>query len=289
MPSRPVALLIVLLWLSVGAWFVIRDFGPRLASDDSPPYTINVIDEFRQQQIDWRVSRRVGDQTLRYLARADLTYREKTDTFEYGCDLVRRNRKRYLPGLHFASFQFIYTCDRNGRLLSAELYLRHELAEKDKPDKDLEHWIYAKTDAEKVTLRWDQQWRDPKQGNWKPVPLSSYFRRVLIPFHPPNQMKGLKPGQTWREPMLNLHPDALIKDDFTSTQPIIWMQAKVHPSTEKTRIRWRSREHRCILLEHTGEKASVRLWIQENPPHKVLKYEVSFPNEIWTFNRPNQA
>lgn len=284
MPSRRWIIVIVLLWLGSTAWFFAQDFWPRLRSDGSPPFTINVVDEARRQELRWLVTRRDKSGTKEYRAFTAIDYYESDDSIGFTFEMAPLRRKLGQPGITLIRVESEYRCSREGRLDRARMLVRHEANIPGLELGELETEVEVGTTDEEASFQWRRNWAYPLQGEWQSEPVS-FHRRLLLPIHPLHQMKGLETGQTWTEPMLDLLPYAL-SDHLATIRPVVRMKAKIHPPSQETKVRWQLKDHFCRLLTYQGEDVEARIFIQQEEPSNVLRYELHREDVTWLFQRP---
>ena len=94
----------------------------------------------------------------------------------------------------------------------------------------------------------------------KPVAVSSHGS-VLSPLHPVNRITGLRPGQTWRMPLVDPVKDAfaaLVRDALPAglsglgddSREII-LTASVRPQTET--LTWNGKPAECLVIDYRGD------------------------------------
>lgn len=284
MPSRPFAILIILFWLAISGWFLYRDLSPRFQSDGSPPYTFKVVDEARRIQIRWRVLRQRGEVSQQFRANTDLDYLEEEDAFLITSEVFRAKRPLYEPGVVFTYQESKVHYSRDGRLRDIEFLVRFEAAMTGFPLNYLESKTFVNFQQQNAALAWERNWAEPNKGEWDPLKYESYYRRTVLPLQPFSQIQALIPGQRWRAPMIDLYAQGL-SDQLPEKRPILWLEATVHPPSEKTTVDWHANKYQCLLLEYLGNNTTIRYYVLPDAPHTVLRYEYHQHGESWIYRR----
>jgi hypothetical protein len=95
MPARQYIVAIVAFWLATCGWLFYRELWPRLRPGAPPPFTIDQVDEARQQSIHWTIFQaEPGHQGLpKEIGRVDteVKYRERGETYR------RERGERFVP------------------------------------------------------------------------------------------------------------------------------------------------------------------------------------------------
>jgi hypothetical protein len=103
----------------------------------------------------------------------------------------------------------------------------------------------------------------PQRLELKPVKVS-YHGSILLPLHPVNRIKGLKPGQSWRMPVVDPFGEAL---DLTTLllggeSQTRFLQARVLPDYHQLPDTKESAP--CLVIEYEDDqKMQPRTWVQE--------------------------
>ena len=91
------------------------------------------------------------------------------------------------------------------------------------------------------------------------MPVSAHGS-VLSPLHPVNRIAGLRPGQTWRLPLVDPIKDALTALAAGQPGAEIVLTAHVLPQTET--LTWNNQPTECLVIEYQGDDVSARTWVQ---------------------------
>lgn len=297
MPSRWVCWLIALSWLASMSWLFHRDIWPWLQADVPPPYTIDLVDEARQQhqaQIHWNVYLEKDRPGLRphqpgFTAKTWVEYRERPDdTFAFSMQLsppsIGGRHHLDLGTVKLERMKSIYRVNRMGQLKEMEVEFRFDASVLGLTIRDTE----VRLAGEVV----DDQFRatykvTPKgiplpaemlkllEGQTEPIKLS-YNGTILLPLHPVNRIRGLHPGQSWRMPLVNPVEEALSRSSFLPlNQKPRFLNAHVLPQTQQ--LPDTDEMVRCLVIEYDDEELQPRTWVQENTG-LVLRQEAAAGN-----------
>jgi hypothetical protein len=115
-----------------------------------------------------------------------------------------------------------------------------------------------------------------------PVAVSAHGS-VLLPLHPVNRIQGLRPGQHWRQPVVDPLADSLAL--FKSLAPA--GEARFLDATVRPRGQILSRQGRptpCLVIDYRGEEMEARTWVEEDSG-LVLRQEVTAEGGHWVMRR----
>lgn len=116
-----------------------------------------------------------------------------------------------------------------------------------------------------------------------PPTAVSYTGSVLMPLHPVNQISGLRPGQSWRQPLVDPLRDAFASlPGFTSG--VRFLNARVLPQAEM--LQWGDSETSCLVIEYTDDENETRgrTWVQQSS-NRVLQQEAILDDSRWLMTR----
>ena len=122
----------------------------------------------------------------------------------------------------------------NGEVKKGRFYSRLRLSSPDQPDKTIEKEL-------------------------EPVAVSTHGS-VLSPLHPVNRIAGLRPGQTWRLPLVDPLKDALTALATGQPGEEITLTARVLPETQT--LTWNDQPAKCLVVEYQGDDVSAKTWVQ---------------------------
>jgi len=111
----------------------------------------------------------------------------------------------------------------------------------------------------------------------------SYTGSVLLPLHPVNHIRGLRPGQSWRQPLIDPLRDAFAGLPGFSGE-VRSLHARVLPQPETLKIGDNNIE--CLVIEYTDdENNSVGRTLVEQNSERVLQQEANLENGPWIMTR----
>ena len=270
MPPRWLSMSIVLFWLGTTGWLFYQDVWPLLQPGQAPPYTIDLEDEVqtRQAHIHWSVLYNdrpylraetwvepdPADDTFALKA----TIRPPTATAK-GSDAdaepfgglvrLRRSTSTYRIArngdLRSLLVEFSVAARAGGLVVSGDGAFNGEV-------KDGKFFSRLRLSSPVLPGGAVEKELDP-------VPVSAHGS-VLSPLHPVNRIAGLRPGQTWRLPLVDPIKDALTA--LVAGQPgaEIVLTARVLPHTKT--LTWNNQPAECLVIDYQGEDVSARTWVQ---------------------------
>jgi hypothetical protein len=278
MPPRWLALAIVTFWLGTTGWLFWRDLWPQWRPGGPPPYTIDLVEEVhRQKKVKtlWAV---LEDDRETLQAQSWVEHRPADDTFSLHVDYTAKtNFGRPGAGLvpRHRPVSSLLRVTRDGNL--RELEVRASLSGGRLPLNSTillagevrgDHFLprYRVEQAGVVLL----------EGKLTPVDVS-YHGSVLVPQHPVNRIQGLRPGQTWRMPVVD--PFAA---GFGFADAVRYVNARVLPGTHE--LRWRERKRTCLVIEYEGGEERASTWVEVGSD-LVQRQEASFGGSRFVLQR----
>lgn len=99
------------------------------------------------------------------------------------------------------------------------------------------------------------------EGDIQPVTLS-YNGSVLCPYHPVNRIRGLRPGQKWRVPLVNPVEEVIQHSFLGSNQKPRFIDAHVLPQPQL--LPDSEQPIRCLVIEYDSEELQPRTFVQQN-------------------------
>jgi hypothetical protein len=132
-----------------------------------------------------------------------------------------------------------------------------------------------------------------READLPPVEVS-HHGSVLLPLHPVNRIQGLRPGQTWRMPLVDPLADSLaVMRPGLGSGPR-FLAARVLPELQmlpqqprqqgRNGIPKRHTSASCLVIEYQDEEMSARTWVEEDTG-RVLLQEASSGGERWRMFR----
>jgi hypothetical protein len=276
MPSRPIVVLILVGWFATLAWFCRRELGPILFPADAPPFAIDLGDEVtsqmagevRRPDVLWGIYRdteRIGRAETR------LRYFVDDDTFELETRIVNLHFNRGIVEVKIPELITAYRIDRLGELRrfrfngSLALPLFRADASIQGEVRDGKLWRSGTVDIPgfmgKVTPEFDVV--DAPRGG------------VLNPMHPIPKLKDIRPGGTWRMPLMNPLDDAmqpvaqsLLNFGQNPDKPLAFKmpQRPTHVDaevlTEPRNVTFNGQDHECWVIEFRGLSEPARTFVR---------------------------
>jgi hypothetical protein len=299
MPSRWLSLTIIAFWLAVSGWFFWRDLWPDLRPGEPPPYKADLVEEAQRRQghgrpTTWTVS---YNGVEAFTAETWVNHQVEDDTFIMESQLIPRPPFRpitpnCLPHVELRKGNGSYRVDRDGNLVGvkAEFNLRTRMG----ANLILKGLAGAKGFTGDVALTLTGDVRDGKLfPHWhidnslgkefdlqfEPIPVP-HRGSVVMPLQPVNRLRGVRPGQTWRIPLL----DPLAMVGFGGG--VKYLDARVLPTTEP--LTWKNEEFPCLVIEYHGEDVAGRTWVAAGPrgEDRVLRQEFELADDVrWVIQR----
>jgi hypothetical protein len=284
MPSPRVCLAIVLFWLGFNGYLLYHDLLPRLLPGQPPPYTIDLVEEAqtRRPATDWSV---LHDGEPAFRARTAVTNPEH-DVFELTSEFTPLSNAPPVP-LHQILVRRMssrYRVNSAGDLLGLAVTIEGS------PEAPLLRLV-AKTFtvridgsvaggelASRLKLELPDRGFDLKLPAVQTPPGGS----VLLPLHPVNRLRGLRPGQTWTQHVFDPLEAALGAFQKTSVEPRL-VRARV--TEADVPFTWgRRRDVECLVVHYDGDGLKGSTWVGKERG-QVLAQEVVLDHQRWVMYR----
>lgn len=270
MPPRWLSVSIVLFWLGTTGWLFYQDVWPLLLPGQAPPFTIDLEDEVqtRQAHIHWSVLYNdrpyLRAETWVEPDPADDTFALKATLGPLAAAPKGRDAEAEPFGglVRLLRSTSTYRIARNGDLRSLSVEFSVEARAGGlvaSGDGDLDGEV---KDGKFLSHLWLSSPVLPGGAVEKeldPVPVSAHGS-VLSPLHPVNRIAGLRPGQTWRLPLVDPIKDALTALAAGRPGEEIVLTAHVLPRTET--LTWNGEPAECLVIDYQGDDVSARTWVQ---------------------------
>jgi hypothetical protein len=307
MLPRHCTLAIIVGWLVTGAWFLQYDLRPRVSAEEPAPFAISLVDEARmsligrprprQRAVDvpWKVVRNDHEwNAAKAFTRVQSS--EWDGTLEFGSELRLPSKN----DLRTSRFEVASTCriTWEGELqeLDAEARSRKDMRanapepppeRRDAPlDPRVRRFGGQPADNTDVAARLEAKVRNGRflphwRVNWDqteepPVPLSRRGH-VLLPFHPMNRLPGLRLGQSWPMPLIDLEAAT----NLAVAGAIRTVQADVSEGI----LIWQGRSVPCFVVTYRqGGGVRGRTWVRQSDA-LVLKQEATFDGDRLALER----
>jgi hypothetical protein len=305
MPPRWLSLAIILFWLVVTSFLVWHDLLPQWLPGQPPPYTIELVEEARNDRpaILWAV---LEDGVKVARARTRITHPSRSrDVFELRADITpdKRDTPFSVNGILVNELKSTYRVNSAGDLLGLSVHIDGKI--------DLSQPLFAyllrllggavgKVETGLVlniegTV--ENGWMTPHlQGKLHGLPLASKKLArdlptvevprggaVLLPLHPVNRLRGLKPGQTWQMRILDPLGDSLSAYRLPGDeQDARILRARVRPK-EEYYTHGRFREVPCLVIDYEGEMQATTWVARDNG--LVMAQEATLDKNRWVMYR----
>jgi hypothetical protein len=286
MPPRWLSLLIIAFWMGTTGWLLWRDVWPMWRPGEPPAYTIDLTAEVHRSQprIRWMVF-----QNDLYVFRAE-TWVDSPEPDVYALHATAKYPHALdahvasLGPLHILRMASTYRVNAQGQLLGLTGHVEGEIlgyqVSGDVSGEVREGQFFSHISATGLA----------KPIELNPVPVSARGS-VLVPLHPVNRIQGLHPGQTWRIPVFDPLPAALLAKvglnpaAFGLTEEgTLVLQAEVLPQTQPLTLH--GRDVRCLVIRYRGESAEMTAstWVEEETG-LVLRQEANEGDQHWVMQR----
>ena len=318
MPPRWFSVLILLFWLAATGWLFWHDLRPQWRPGEPPPYHIDLVEEVQQESNhkDWNTTYwkvQLDGQDV-FQASTWVTYDKQDDTFalhaDYRARMTGLNTRKYEVARIFQVITMgsVYRITRAGELrsLSADIVVAlpkegeglaslfrkkvspppkvNLLSQRD-PYREVHFKLsgevedgqfFAHCQAESARLE-----RELKID--LPPAAVSQNGSVLLPLHPVNRIHGLRPGQTWRQPLVDPFRDALAALPGFSGGPH-FVTARVLDQPQTLTLSDQT-EATCLVIEYEDEGEVVgRTWVEQDS-ERVQRQEAQIGGDHWSMTR----
>jgi hypothetical protein len=259
MPPRWLSLTIITFWLGTTGWLAWRDLWPRWRPGEPPPYTIDLVEEVNRaskQKTLWAVVENDRD-TMQ--AQSWVEHHAEDDTFALHVKYLPRPTFRAAPGHVVPRMRLVSSLlrvTRDGRLRELEVWA--SITGDFGPLPLNSNLLLAgEVRGERFFPRYqvEQSGLTLLEGKLAAVEVS-YHGSVLVPQHPVNKIQGLRPGQSWRMPVVDPFAAA-----FGFADAVRHVNARVRPQPET--LRWKERPPKtCLVIDYEGEDETAATWVE---------------------------
>jgi hypothetical protein len=283
-PPRWLTVIILGFWVCTSGWLVYQEAGPLVQPPGAPPYFIDLVDEVQYQQAHARWVVAYNGRPLR--AETWIEYDPADDTFALTATLYPRAAPSGEPG---DDGQVL----GNRKVRSATS--THRVSRRGALRAIASHFEVVDTDGRLVKGSFDGAVRDglftsrlsltdpaARECDSQPVAVSG-GACVLEPLHPAHRIAGLRPGQSWRLPLLDPIKDALAAS-APGAAPGREVVVTAHVLPETRPLTWNGREAPCLVVEYEGERVAARTWV-EAATGLVLLQEAEYDDYKLTMRR----
>jgi hypothetical protein len=287
-------------------WLFWQDLWSTWRPGEPPPFHIDLVEEVQQKnklRNIWTVRRKHnGEQEAPEVFRAftSVDYLPNEDTFLLNAEFTtRKDPKSKAQPLHVAGFRVVsmssqYRVDRAGELraLRAEIHVTpREPLERmmafmghEGPESSLLLWGEVRGNQLFTHCRGTLSADDPRSLEINLPPASvSHNGSVIMPLHPVNRIHGLRPGQSWRQPMIDPFRDAFaILPDVSGG--VSYVNARVLPELQVLQLGPNS-ETRCLVVEYEKDGQNIgSTWVEEGS-ERVQRQEARLEGDRWIMQR----
>lgn len=320
MPSRWLRWPIVVFWLTTTGWLFWRDLWPNWRPGEPPPFYIDPVEEVQKGDpvpTHWTVRRYSTGKSKVFRASTWGEYHGDDDTYSLHARLDATKTIDRKDNFYVAKYFKVevltseYRVTRAGCLHSLEATVKttpylgegeSSLSKFLSPLLPKSNAIPSGTNeqapAKSVLMR---VWGEVHDGQFfahcsassdllaKPLQFDlpstsvSYTGSVLLPLHPANHIRGLRPGQSWRQPLIDPLRDAFAGLPGFSGG-VRSLHARVLPQPETLKIG--DNDIECLVIEYTDdENNSVGRTLVEQNSERVQQQEANLENGQWIMTR----
>ena len=261
MPPRWLSVPIVVFWLATTGWLFYHDVWPLLLPGQAPPFTIDLEDEVQTQQahIHWSVSYNdrpyLQAETWVEPNPADETFALKAQVRP----LAAGPKDPAGDAAPFGGVVQLASPPASTASPATATCVRCPSSSRSRPTPAASS---CPATAPSTAKSRDGQFHSHLrrrlpccpdltiEKELDPVPVSTHGS-VLSPLHPVNRIAGLRPGQTWRLPLVDPIKDALTALATGQPGEEIVVTARVLPQTQT--LTWSNQPVECLVVEYQGD------------------------------------
>jgi hypothetical protein len=288
MPSRWVCVAIVAFWLGTNGWLLWKDVWPNLQPGQPPPFTIDLVEEVqfdKPPQTPWTVTV-AGHEKETYRASTWVEREPGGDLYVLNLHVVPSFlAPQDVKGL---SGRLVQSMDSQCRVtpaghlrgLEAEVTVIGEVKAsfrgEVRGDSFFGHYGVTFGGQDVGKSKWLALLGKfiPRTGDLDPVPVA-HDGAVFLPFHPAPRYHGLRAGQSWRVPSLDLLPVA-------GRASVRFLDAHVLPAPRT--LPWKGKESSCLVIEYADDDTQVQTWVEQDSG-LVLRQDAVVGTEHWVLQR----
>jgi len=250
MPPRLITLGIVLFWLSMTSWLVVREVVPMLLADDSPTVQIDFTERLTggAALVGWNVKKdgeRIGSGTSRIVVDEVDEWYEFRSNFHYEKFVI-------LKKVQVQQLENIYRVNKAGHLQSLSVKAKVKV-----DGLQVEIGIDGTVENNVLEPRiFGLGFLDQKLDK---IPMKQ--GNVLNPMHLVSKLRGLREGKMWKIPLFD--PLASLKEKFIAKQagsmPVLIAEVKVD------KLLWDRKIVPCYKIEYyePGKEVIARTWARK--------------------------
>lgn len=286
MPPRWFCLAVIVTWTGFNGWLFYHDLLPRLLPYQPPPYSIDLVEEAttRRPYIDWLV---FLDGRKVFQARTRIEH-PAHDTFDLSAEYTPVSAQTRVPvnGVLVRKMASAYRVNTAGDLLGLTVTIEGspQLAQVFRVvEADFTAHIDGDVEGGRLapTLRLELPGGAGRTVALPEVPVAR-GGSLLLPLHPLNRLRGLKPGQAWTMRVFDPLADSLGALQGGGGEAR-FLRARVRPEAEMHS--WgRRQEVSCLVIDYEGDGLRGETWVAEDRG-LVLKQEVRLADNHWVIYR----
>jgi hypothetical protein len=278
MPSRWVCAAIVTGWLLTNGWLLWREVLPSWEPNQPPAISVDLVEEVqldRHNETPWAVSvynsgRRKWEKS--YRARTWVEHAPEKDLFD-----LKMHLEALPPSIGEVdpATLVVRKVDCSTRVTSAG-ELRELSADASGGHSAAAYSFRVEGEVRDGMFRGNYLFRLPQIQpiKWDLTPTRvNYQGTIMLGIHPQQRLRGLRPGQTWKVPTLDIG---------RSGATVRIVRARVLAETDA--VTWHNRDTACLVVEATGDEERTRTWVVPESG-LVLKQETTFMEEHWMMQR----
>ncbi len=275
MPPRWLAIIIIAAWLSVTSWMLWTEVLPYWLPGTPPAFSIDLVEEAQQgRNLTRWVAERNGEKVFQVNTHVERT---AAGVFEMGAEYKpHASRDKDGParigGLSVARMTSAYRVNLAGDLVGLSIHVEGETLIPFKAD--IAGEVRAGKLASLVVLH------AGGQESRLPLPEVAVPRggNALMPLHPVNRIRGLRPGQAW-----TLRFFDPLRAIGGRGEGMTLLRAAVRPQ-EETFTHGRRKSEPCLVIDYRGDEVEASTWVAVRTG-LVLKQEATQDGETWVLYR----
>jgi hypothetical protein len=285
MPPRWLCAVIIVAWLATTGRLIVDDLMPRLMPGTPPSFAIELTEEpgMERPWVFWTVSRD-GKDLLRARTKVQRVGREE---YELSARYEPSEKESLVPlsGVLVRRMASSYRVNAAGDLLGVSIEIDG------KPD--LADWLRVVNADFTATITGDvDAGRMAPELKLRAVALERTLRlpevavprggALLLPLHPVNRLRDLRPGQTWTMRLFDPVADSLSALQGLGGEPRL-LRARVRPEAEALAEGAKVGEP-CLVIDYAGEGFKGATWVSRQTG-LVMMQEVMLSKGRWAMLR----
>jgi hypothetical protein len=283
MPPRWVCLGIVAFWLVANGWLFWNDLWPQLEPGQPPAFEIDLVQEVQAARppVLWTVWQGVGKDRRKVFKGETRTRHPQRGVYELVATYTTPGgyHEARVSGWTVRRMRSRYTVNEKGELLGLAVDVEGPLL-------GFETSVHIRGEVRGGKLAPELRANVGTREVNARLPEVEVARNgsVLLPLHPVDRLRGLRPGQSWRMPALDPLKDSLggLKALGLPEEPSV-IRARVRPQPELlTEERYVAVP--CLVVDYESEDLTVHTWVQQGTG-LVLKQEGKVGNDTWVIVR----